>query len=386
MQMGLGALQIGSRKALKALVSLLYGGFLLNSGKGAAAEMRNPKRILLLHGAHIGDVVIATSLLPILRSAYPSAQIGFVTASWSQAVVKGHPALTYTHCIDHWRMNRADSSLLKKILQYRRTRRAALREIRELNYDVAISLFRYFSDLLDVTWAARIPVRIGFRRSIFSSLATDLVDELESPFLHQGALLAELLHVLPIDPAHFQLRHSTLPESDASSIQEVCSLLNVSHLQDVRYRIIHMGTGAACREFPISFWRELAEKLSETHTLLFTGRGKRENEKIAETIFGLRNCVNACDRLTWAGFVAAVRFAEVLYGVESMAGHVAGAVGTRCVVVYGGTAGVARWRPEGKDSIVFTNHVPCAPCLRPQGCAEMTCTQGTSPDDLVRLS
>jgi ADP-heptose:LPS heptosyltransferase len=147
-----------------------------------------------------------------------------------------------------------------------------------------------------------------------------------------------------------------------------------------------MGSGAICRELPVSFWRELAENLCIERTLVFTGRGKREGENIAAAICGLPNCVNACDRLSWDGFVAAVRYAEVLYGVESMAGHVAGAVGTRCVVVYGGTAGVGRWRPEGKDSIVLTNHVPCAPCHRSEGCVAMVCMQGVRPDDLLRLS
>ncbi len=300
-------------------------------------------------------------------------------------IVKNHPDLKYTHCIDHWKLNRGDLSFYQKMLRYRRSRRKALKEIRALQYDIAISLFTNFPDFLDLSWAAKIPVRIGFRRSVFSSLATDLVDEPDSPFVHQGARLAETLRPLKIDPIHFQLRQSTLPASNSSSIQEVCALLNVTRLEGVRYRVIHMGSGAPLREYPRSFWREVAEKISLDHLLLFTGRGEREEERVLNVIQGLGNCVNACNRLTWDGFVAAVRFADVLYGVESMAGHVAGAVGTKCVVLYGGTAGVARWRPEGKDSIVLTNHVPCAPCHKPLGCAAMTCMQGISPDDLVRF-
>lgn len=353
--------------------------------KNMARSMTAPRRILLMNGFHIGDIVIATSVLPILRGAFPIAEIGFLTGSWSQMVVKDHPDLKYTHCIDHWKLNRGGSSTYQKVLQYRRSRHKALKEIRALRYDIAISLFTNFPDFLDLSWAAKIPVRIGFRRSIFSSLATDLVDEPDSPFVHQGVRLAETLRALPIDPIHFQLRQSTLPPSNNSSIQEVCALLRVARLEGVRYRVVHMGSGAPLREFPRSFWREVAEKLSLDHLLLFTGRGEQEEERTLNVIQGLGNCVNACNRLTWDGFVAAVRFAEVLYGVESMAGHVAGAVGTKCVVLYGGTAGVARWRPEGKDSIVLTNHVPCAPCLQPLGCAAMTCMQGVCPDDLVRL-
>ena len=373
-----------ARKTLvKALVAVRYGVFFRR--KGTTKIPTSPKRILLLNGLHVGDIVIATSVLPVLRAAYPSAEIGFLTGSWSRMVVANHPDVRYTHCVDHWMTNRSPKSLLQKVRQYRQMRAVALGEIRALQYDLAISLFTNFPDFLDLSWTARIPVRIGFSRSIYSALATHLVHEPESLFVHQGERLGETLRALPIDPALFRLRHSTLPPSSEAAIQEVCSLFEVHSLDQVRYRVVHIGSGAVCRELPVTFWRELVEKLAPSCTLLFTGRGAREAENIAAVLEGQPNCVNACDRLSWDGFVAAVRHAELLYGVESMAGHVAGAVGTPCRVVYGGTAGVARWRPEGEGSIVMTQHVPCAPCFWGQGCAAMTCTRHFSAHDLVTL-
>lgn len=372
---------------LKKLVPFAYGAFPHKANWSFTGEITaQPKRILLLNGAHIGDIIIATSLIPILRTAFPSAEIGFAVGSWAQIVVENHPDIKYLHRIDHWRANRSSDPLLRKMRQYRTTRRRALQEIRTIRYDVALCLFSHFPDFLDICWDARIPVRVAFRPSFFSALATHLVDEPSNPLIHQGARLSQLLRVLPIDSVHFQLRRSTLPPTNSSAVHEVCHLLQVPSLENVRYRIIHIGSGDMRREFPDSFWRELAEKLSSNHTLLFTGQGRREASKIAQIIRGLPNCINACDRLSWNGYVASVRHAEVLYGVESMAGHLAGAVGTKCVVVYGGAAGVARWRPEGAESIVFTNHVPCAPCHQPSGCPEMTCMQGFGADNLIFLT
>ncbi|MGC8550305.1 MAG: glycosyltransferase family 9 protein [Acidobacteriaceae bacterium] len=376
------------RKALlKQLVPVVYGVPLRKRAKRFGGDItKHPERILLLNGAHIGDLIIATSLLPILRSAFPAAQIGFATGSWAQMVVRNHPDIAYTHCIDHWRANRSGKSFLGKMRQYRETRRQALQEIRNVNYDVALCLYNHFPDFLDLCWEAAIPVRVAFRNSFFSYLASHLVDEPTNPFLHQGERMAQILRVMPIEQTHFLLRKSTIPPVHASASQEVCHLLQTPDLASAKYRIIHIGTGEPRREFPDHFWRELAEKLSPANTLLFTGRGPREAETIRRIIQGLPNCVNACDRLSWDGYVSAVKHAELLYGVESMAGHLAGAVGTRCIVVYGGAAGVARWRPEGRDSIVYTNHVPCAPCYLPAGCPEMTCMQGFGPNDLVSLT
>ena len=88
-----------------------------------------PKRILLVNGAHIGDVVIATSLLPVLKRAFPNAEIGFLTGTWSHAVVHDHPDVSHTHCVDHWRMNRQIPGFLAKRVHYWKTRRRALQEI-----------------------------------------------------------------------------------------------------------------------------------------------------------------------------------------------------------------------------------------------------------------
>jgi lipopolysaccharide heptosyltransferase II len=372
------------RSATKFILRAVYGLVFWRNRK-IGCQPGNPKRILLMNGAHIGDVVISTCVIPILRSAYPDAEIGMMTGTWSRMVVRNHPDVTYIHCVDHWRLNRADISIYRKILQYMRTRRKAVSELEHIKYDVAIALSWYFPDLLNIAWRTQIPVRIGYTEALFSNLATDVVSWSNNPFIHQGARIAELLRALPIDPVHLQLRRTSLAIGSATSVDEVCAVLGVTSLADARYRIIHMGSGEIRREFRLNFWRDLAKQLSPHQTLVFTGRGRRESRNIAAAIDGVGNCVDACDRLSWDGFVTAVKHAEVLYGVESMAGHVAAAVGTRCVVVYGGMAGVAQWRPEGDDAVVFTNHVACAPCHRPSGCEAMTCMKGFTPADLVQL-
>jgi len=357
------------RRALTSLIRI----YALLSGKPSQGTMTaTPRRILVMMGAHIGDAVIATSLIPVLRSAYPDVQIGFAVGSWSQMVVQGHPEVMFIHTLDYWRLNRSKTGFLKKWWRYRCTRRKALREIREVGYDVAICAFPWIPDFLDVAWAARIPVRSGFSKSVFVSLATHAVDYPSSPFVTQGACLAELLRAIGIGETHLSRRRSLLAPDVPEAVVEVCKLLSVKSLNGVRYQVVHVGSGAPKRELPTATWRELA-MLNKDHTLVFTGRGQREHQAILEITRGLSNCIDACDKLSWRGYVAAVRNAEKVYGVESMAGHVSAAVGTECVVVYSGTAGVARWRPDGKLVTVITNHVPCAPCFLAEGCAAMTC-------------
>jgi len=289
-------------------------------------------------------------------------------------VLRNHPEVAYLHCIDHWLLNRNKKDFLAKIQDYRKTRKRALCEIRETQYDLALSVYTWsYPDFMDIAWCAGIPVRLGLRRSLLAPLATQVSDLPENHFVHQSELQAQVLRPLNLDSRHLKKRRATLPESTPEAIQEVCALLNVRKIGDRPYCVIHMGSGAPIRELPHDVWREVAEALVKSHTLIFTGRGERERANAATVISRLGECINACDRLSWEGFVAAVRFANAVYGVESMAGHVAAAVGTRCVVAYTGMAGVARWRPESQTCTVLTQHVPCAPCEKPRGCKEMTC-------------
>jgi len=379
-------LQKGWRgKLLKTLVSFAHGIFFRHAQKFSVADMESPKRILVLNGAHIGDIVITTSILPVLRSAYPSAEIGFMAGSWSSMVLKHHPDIAFSHCIDHWRINRNGKSLLNRYMQYRKTYKVALCQIRKIRYDLAICIYPYaYADFMYEAWRAGIPIRLGFENSLFASFASAAVEVPQNPFLHQGAMQAEVLRPLRLAQMHLEKRKAILPDSTDEAIQEVCRLVKVSSISDARYRIIHIGTGAPHRELSVDFWRQLAEALSKTHTLVFTGHGPREAAQIAQIVDGLDYCINACNSLSWNGFVAAVRHADTLYGIESMAGHVAGAVGTRCIVVYTGIGGLARWRPEGPVT-VMTNNLECAPCDRAKVCESMACIRGIVPQDLVNL-
>jgi len=373
------------RRILKKLVSIAYGARLRRGPKVSVEDMKPPRRILLLNGAHIGDIVISTSILPILRSAYPSAEIGFVLGSWSSMVLKNHPDIAFLHCIDHWWINRNGKSFLSRYMQYRRTYKAALRQIRNIHYDLALCIYPYpLGDFMLEAWNAGIPMRLGFQVSWFSSLASATVEVSQNPFLPQGARQAEVLRPLHLAHMHLEKRKAVLPESTDQAIQEVCQLVKVSNISDARYRIVHIGAGARHRELPVDFWRQLAVTLSKVHILVFTGHGAREATQISQIVDGLDRCINACNLLSWDGFVAAVRHADALYGVESMAGHVAGAVGTRTIVVYTGTGGVARWRPEGPVT-VMTDNLECAPCNMPNGCESMACIRGIQAQDLIDL-
>lgn len=379
------AIKMRIKDILRLLVTL--GFKIRNAMRGAApVSTQQVKRILLVNPAHIGDVVISTSLLPILRAAYPSAEFGFLCSAGSRIVLSGHPEIRHTHVINLGKFDRGTARIFKKWVQERQSRAAALREVRSVNYDLAICLYTFVPDLLEFTWAAGIPERLGYRSSLHAAYATKRVDMPSGAFVTEGNRQASLLKALAIAPEYFDLRGSTLPPSDSAAVEELKQVLGQSISDPKGYRIVHMGAGAEFKELRLQFWRELAQSLSEEHLLLFTGHGTRESRNVEQVITGLPNCINACGRLSWNGFVAAVRHAQLLYGVDSAAGHVAAAVGTRCIVVTTACGDFGRWRPDSPSSTIFSKVVPCSPCYRGNGCQTMTCLHyAAKPSDLISL-
>lgn len=353
---------------------------------GAASG--TPRRILILNGAHAGDIIISTCVLPVLKSAFPGVEIGFVVGSWAAPVLRRQPDIAHVHLLDHWKPNRSQKSFAEKWKQYRSTRRQCLRELREAQYDWAICLHPFYPDLELLAWQAGIPVRAGFAEAPYAPLATHRAHyDGNKRLLTQGQCQGELLQALGIEEKHLRLRKSSLPVSTAEAEKEVRGLLGcISDEVLPDYVVLHMGAGAIVREWPTEFWRELAERLSPQIAIVCTGLSEREKRRAEVVLAGLKNGYNACGRLSWDGYVAALRYAREVYTVETSAMHVAAAVDTPCQAVTAGIAHIACWRPEGSRVLMWTNHVPCAPCMREAGCATMACRAGIAPQDLVANS
>lgn len=338
-------------------------------------------RILLSNGAHLGDVIISTSILPILKARFPDAKIGFLVGSWSRMIVTEHPMVDFVHTVDHWRLNRGKENFISKFWHYLKTRKIALKEIKEKSYDISIDLYTCFPNSIPLIWQCQIPIRIGFVSSGFGPLLTcgiKFPDEIKHESLYQ----ADLLRQLHIPNTYFDLQRYTLRAPILEDTHEVKGIFNLPLSAAIpNYCVIHMGTGSPPRELSFEFWRNMAGLLlKKGFFLLFTGVGSRENKKIEQVIANLPNCINACNKLSWNGYLAAVHHAKFLFGVESMAGHVAAGLNTKCVVAYAGITDAERWKPLGDSCKVITNRVPCSPCYKKNGCSHMQCICGITPE------
>ncbi|MCH9614526.1 MAG: hypothetical protein SP1CHLAM54_15130 [Chlamydiia bacterium] len=312
-----------------------------------AGELGSVRKILVSNLAHLGDVVLATSVIKPLRKAYPGVEIGFLTGSWSAPIVA--PLVDQVHIFDHYRLNRDPKN---KMQRHRDTKRQALKEIK--GYDLSIDLYPYFPNSIYLSYQANIPVRVGFTSGGFGPLLTHPLDFEERGHLteHYAALLKLIGVNGPMVP----------------SLKEVKA-------RSGDYIVLHPGTGHVAKQWPPEYWRELAELFLATgQKLIVTGRG--EKALVDKIVHGLDGIENLCDQLSFDELLSVVKGAKRVICGDTVIGHIANAYNVPKSILYSGINDYTLWH---KKEDILMQEVSCSPCKLKNGCAAKTCLRGLFP-------
>lgn len=336
-----------------------------------------PRRILLSNLAHLGDVVIATSALAVLKDAYPEAEIGFLYGSWSKELLENHPLITYHHTADHWKANRSSLPLWKKIATYLKTAIRARTEIKKIKYDIAIDLYYYFGNAIPLFWSCCIPVRIGFTSGGFGPLLTHRVDRIDQD-KHLSLYYLELLKMLPRAEESFaKLKPILAPISEKAKASLIAKL--PPGAWEKGYFVFHMGAGWERRCWEEQKWREVALS-QEGRTIIFTGKGKKDQERIERVIKGIPNAMSFCDQITFAEFAFLIESTQLLVSVNSLPPHIASVYNSPTLVIFCGINQISEWKANHARCRLLMEPVPCAPCYNQRGCVSMQCIRGITAE------
>ena len=348
--------------------------------RGEGRTVVAPRRLLVCVGGHLGDAVIATSVLPALRGAYPEAELGVLAPSWSQCVFENHPAVRWRHALDHWKTNRA-ASTRARWASYRRSTERARNELRSVGYDTAIDLYPFFPNAASTLAAAAVPIRIGYSSGGSGPLYTHAlpwIDTKEHTMQQHRTVMRAFLPGIPTCCPQYDL-----PPLDQAAEASGRVLVRSLGIAEVPYVVIHPGAGDARKLWPSREWRALVDRLRHARPdarIVFTGHGASESSVVAEIRSDDESLLSACGRTSWGQLRYLLANAALVIGVDSVAVHLAAADGVPCVAIMTAMSDPAHWRPYGSRVRVLTNAVPCAPCFRSKGCASMSCVRGVTVD------
>jgi heptosyltransferase-2 len=227
-------------------------------------------------------------------------------------------------------------------------------------------------------WIARIPVRVGQARRLYSPLFTKRVvvrSELGDRTTRWTQILLDYARAIgcdaPDDRPQFVVRDD---ERDAARI-----LLRV-HDVNGPYYVLHptRGLSALRSRWPSEGFVTLAARLAARDGLPVLVTGSPDDAPIAEAIAAGagRGVISVAGATSIGGFAALAQTARAAVAMDSGPMHVAAAVGTPTVGIFALQSDEPdRWAPNGPHVAVVRPSYPCPPGHRKETCPDFACVR-----------
>jgi len=304
----------------------------------------NFERILIIQTAFIGDVILALPLLQVLRRNFPNSKIDFMLIPKTAELLRNHPDVDEIIIFDKNGKDRGLRGILKMA-----------KFISKQNYDVAFILQRYFRSAI-IPFIAGVKIRVGFDKSKFKFLYTQIVKYRQ---IHEIERNLSLLEPFNIKVESKELPNLYPSDEDKKVVGELISKINS--------KIIGVAPGSVweTKRWLKERFAELVKLLqSDGFSVVLIGGGDDFNlcEEIKK-ISGGENVFNFCGKLTLLQSAELIRHCEVLVSNDSAPMHLAVAMRTPVVAIFGSTVPEFGFYPYGdRDKIVQVENLYCRPC------------------------
>lgn len=327
-------------------------------------------RILIIKPSSLGDVVHALPTLAALRERFPRAYIAWLVKRQWAGLLERAEGLDAV-----WPVDPGVTGWLSQVPR-----------LRAAGFDLAIDLQGLFRSGV-MGWLAGCPTRIGFAnaREGGAFFYTRRVP-VPTPDMHaveRYLLVAAALGVAASDRRAPEFRLGAWP----ADCEEVSGLLR-GHGLDPNVPWIAMNASARwpTKRWPPEFFAATADQLQQQGlgpVALIGGPDDRAAALRVKTL--MRTAARDLTGETTPGLLPALfRSAALLVTNDSGPMHVAAAVGTPVVAMFGPTSPV-RTGPYGQGHRVLRTPIPCSPCFSRvcRNRVEMECLTSLTPDKVI---
>lgn len=318
------------------------------------------ERILLIRPDHLGDVLLATPAFRLLREALPGAELHALVGPWSSDVLEGNPDLDQVLTLSFPGFRRARPGRVSG--PYRQAA-ADARRLRQIGYSAALILRpdHWWGAML-ARWAG-IPRRIGFDMPGMRPWLTDCLPLPPAHAVEQNAQLAAHLAGIATPSRDALTLRLSVQESDAAALAAELHRRGIPAEKPLI--VLHAGAGAAVKLWTEDGWRSVCSALMTEHqaALILTG-SDAEAPLAARLAAAIGPEAHSLAGETSVRMLAALlRRALLALGPDSGPLHVAAALGTPSVALYG-PADPLEFGPWGSAERhrAVASSIACRPC------------------------
>jgi heptosyltransferase-3 len=314
-------------------------------------------RALVVMLRHHGDVLLAGPVLAALKAQAPHAEIDALVYDDTAPMLEGHPALSELHLVGRdWK---SESMPTRIGLERRLHGRLSARR-----YDLLVHL----TEQPRGAWLARAlgarysvaPV-VPDRGSFWANSFTHLYPLARNGKRHKVEANLDALRRIGLQPGMEERRLQFVPGAAAEA--SVAALLAAEGIAERSFVHVHPASRWSFKCWTPERNAELIDRLAGAHRVVLTAAPESAEISLIEKMLAKAksNPVNLAGKLSLKELGALTARARLFVGVDSMPMHLAAAMGTPAVALFG-PSGEQEWRPWRVAHRVVTTSHPCRPC------------------------
>ena len=338
----------------------------------------NIRRVVVRGTNWVGDAAMSVAALRELRRVLPDAEITLCTRRPLDGLF-------------------ADADFLDDILIYER-QKSKLRTVfdqakiwRERRFDLAILLTNAFESAI-LAKLGNVKSRIGYATEKRGFLLTDALavptwkNERHEVFYYLNIIRELERRLRGDDRTEAREPDASLQISDARR-QDARAILR-SHNVDFSTKIIALcpgSTNSRAKRWPIEHYAALIDLLRENSRISTILIGAPDELEVSRAVYELarRKPVLLTGRTDLAEVAAVLSIVDLLVTNDTGPAHIAPAVGTKTIVIFGPTI-PATTRPFSDSAQIIRRPPACAPCMLRDCPIDHRCLTAISPTEVFQ--
>jgi heptosyltransferase-1 len=330
--------------------------------------MSDYRRVLLIKPSSLGDIVHAMPVVSALKVRWPDAHLTwFVKRQWADLVHRFED-------VDRiWPVDSTVGGWLGQV-----------RALRGEGFDLVIDLQGLFRSGA-LAWLSGSPVRIGFANGREGSPCFYThrvpVSSMEMHAVDRYLLVAAALGASPQSKPQFRFKKL---EEDLAAIRDLCEKNKFSVQKS--WVAISITARWPTKRWPLSSFAAVIDQLTREGLgpIVLIGSSDEKHEAGQLKAITTSSFVDLTGAVPLGFLPALLSRASVLITNDSGPMHIAAAVGTPVVALFGPTSPI-RTGPYGSGHAVLNHKVSCSPCFSRycENTAYLACLTNITPDQVM---
>jgi heptosyltransferase-3 len=314
-----------------------------------AVPLEECARALVVKLRHHGDVLLASPVIGALKAHAPRMEVDALVYDETAQMLEGHPALAQLHTVGRkWR----DLGAFDQLGQEKNL----FRTLRGRRYDLLVHLTdhargAWLSRLLGVRYsvAPLVAERGGWWRKSFSHLYPQVANR------HRVEVNLDALRRIGVQPTLGERRVHFVPGREAEQRIDALGL-------PAGFVHVHPASRWTFKCWPAERNAQLIDRLAtEGHAVVLTAAPDETAFVAAILEKATSKPINLAGQLSLKDLGALTARARLFIGVDSMPMHLAAAMGTPTVALFGPSR-ESEWGPWNVEQRVVTTMHSCRPC------------------------